>query len=138
VDRALETALLRRLHTLEGHFVERDEKIFPEEKIQLTGRKHAVLAAVVHRVNHHEKIRRKLVLVLRGIFLDLGRRAHRYAVLNRQRVEVENILQHTLRFLRARLLQIEPEKQIGVRQEGGHEEHLNVLAVQLALGGEGE
>ena len=115
-----------------------DEKILAQEKIQLAGGEHAILPAVIHRMNHHEKIKRKLVLLLRRVFLDLRRQAGFHTVLDGQRMEVKQFFEHELRLLGRGILEVNPEKQIRVRQQRGHEKHLNVLAVQAALGGKGK
>ena len=138
VDRALQATLLRLLHAAQRHFMEGHQEILPEKEVQFLRREHAILPAVVHRMDHHEQVRGELVLVLRHILLDLWRWAHRDAVLDRQLVEVKNVLQHQFGLLRRRLLQIEPQEEIGIRQQRRHEKSLNVLAVQLALSCERE
>ena len=130
--------LLTARSSVERHAAERrrvvgDEKILAEKEIQLARGEHAVLAAVIHRVDHHEQIRRELVLLLGRILLHLRRRADRHAVLDGQRVEMEHVLQHILGLLRRRVLQVHPEEQVRVAQQRRHQEHLDVLAVQPAL-----
>jgi hypothetical protein len=47
---------------------------------------------------------------------------------------MKNILQNELRFLGGCFLQIDPEKQTCVCQQRGHQERVDVLRVQAALG----
>ena len=46
---------------------------------------------------------------------------------------MKHIFQHILGFLRRWVLEIDPEKEIGVAQERRHQEHVDVLAVQAPL-----
>jgi hypothetical protein len=110
-----------------------DQEVLSEKEIQLAGREHAVLAAVIHGVDHHKQIGQEQLLLLGRILLDFRGRAHGHAVLDRQGMEMEDVLQHHLGLLGRRLLQVHPQKQIGVRQQGGHQECLDVLAVQTPL-----
>ncbi len=123
---------------LDWHVVIGHEKIFAEKKIQLARREDAFLPAVIHRVDHNEKIRRELVILLRLVIINLRRRAHVHAILDGQRMKMKNFLQNVFGFLRSRIFQIHPQKQIGVGQQGRHQEHINVLAVQFALGCENQ
>src|SRR3954470_3847533 len=102
VHGASETAVCGSLDTLERNIVVGDQKIFTQKKIQFTGRKHPIPSAVVNRVDHDKKIWGKSVLFLRLIFLHFGRRSDHYAVLDRERMEMENVLQNELGFLRSR------------------------------------
>ena len=133
LHRALETALGGRLNAPQRHLMVRDQKVLSQEEIQLAGREHAVLATVINRMNHHEQIGRKSVLFLRRILLDFRRRAQHDAIFNRERMEVKNVFQDKLGFLGRRLLQINPEKQVRVRQKRRHQERFDVLAVQTSL-----
>ena len=71
VHRAFQTALRGDLNASQRHLVIRDEKILAQKEVQLAGRKHTVLPAVIDPVNHHEQIRRKRVLFFRRVFLHL-------------------------------------------------------------------
>src|SRR5215831_12257112 len=53
-------------------------------------------------------------------------------------MKVEYFIEHELGFLGCRVLEVHPEEQVRVAQEGGHQEPINVPGVQPALGGEGE
>src|SRR4051812_7330728 len=53
-------------------------------------------------------------------------------------MKVKHTLQNQLRLLLRRPLQIDPQKQCGVCQKGRHQKQINVLSVQLSLGGEGK
>src|SRR6478735_1360996 len=53
-------------------------------------------------------------------------------------MKMENGLQHRLGLLRRGLLQVHPEEKVGIRQQVGHEPHIEVLAVQSSLRGEGK
>jgi hypothetical protein len=68
---ALHAAVLDVVDTFEMYVVVGDQEILPEKKIQLTRREHAVAPAVIHGVDHHENVRRELVLVFRGVLLNL-------------------------------------------------------------------
>ena len=138
MHRASEATFFGRLHAAQRQFVKSDQKILPEKKIQLAGGEHAVLAAVVHRVNHHEQVAGEPLLLLGLVFLDLGRGADGHAVFDGEGMKVEDVFQNKFGLGRCRLLQIQPEKKIRVRQQRRHEERLDVLAVKLALGGEGK
>ena len=134
----LHGAFLGHRHTAQGRFVVGDEKILAEKEVQLARGEHAVLAAVIHRVNHHEQVGREFVLLLGQILLDFGRRTDPHAVLNGKRVKMKQVLQDELGFLRRRLFEINPEKKIRVAQQRGHQEHLDVPRVQATLRGECE
>lgn len=84
----------------ERHIVIGHEEVLPQKEVQFTGGKDAVLAAVVHRVDDHEKIGRKLILILGGVLLHLWVGGGVDAVLNRQRMKVEDAAQDGLGFLR--------------------------------------
>ena len=133
---ALQTPLLDLRHALEMHVVKRDEEIFPEKKIQLTRREHAIAPAVIHRVNHQKQVGRKAVLLLRIVLLDLRRRTHRHAVLDRQRMKMKHVLEEKFRLLGRGFFEVHPEEKIGVRQQCGHQKRFDVLRVQAALRGE--
>ena len=107
----------------------RDQEITAEKEVQLAGGKYAVLAAVVHRVDHHEQIRGEPVLLLGGILVNLGGGTGCDTILNGQRMEVENVLQHVLGLLGRWAFQVHPEKEVGVTEQGRHQEHIDVLAV---------
>ena len=48
-----------------------DEKVFAEKEVQLARAEHSVFATVIHRMDHHEQIRRKSIALLGRVFLDL-------------------------------------------------------------------
>ncbi len=125
-------------HAAQWLFVVGDEKIFAEKKIQFTRGKQPVLPAVIHRVDHDEQIRREPVFLLGIVFLHLRRLAHGDAVLDGQRMKMKHIFQNRLHLLLGRRFKVNPEKQIRVREQGRHQEHIYVPAVQAALGGECE
>src|SRR5947207_2647294 len=90
VHRALQTTLPGDLHAPERRLVIGHQKILAQKEIQLARREHAVLAAVVHRVNHHEQVRRKSILFLRAVFLNLWRRTEHHTVFDRERMKMEH------------------------------------------------
>jgi len=47
---------------------------------------------------------------------------------------MEDVFKKKIGFLRRGILEVNPQKQLGVRQQRGHQEQLDVLAVQLAFG----
>src|SRR5687768_4364992 len=57
MHRSAQAPFFGRLDASQRHVVIRYEKILPEKKIQFTGGKDPVFAAVVHGVNDHKEIR---------------------------------------------------------------------------------
>ena len=51
---------------------------------------------------------------------------------------MENVFEDEFGLLDCWLLEIHPQKEVRVRQEGRHEKYLNILGVQATLGGECE
>jgi hypothetical protein len=47
---------------------------------------------------------------------------------------MEDVFEEEISFLRRGILEVNPQKQLGVRQQRRHQEQLDVLAVQLAFG----
>ena len=138
MHRAFDGALLGHGHTSQGTSVISYEKILSEEEVQLAGGKYAVLATVIHCVDDHEKVGRKLVFILGGEFLHFGCRADTNAVFNGERVEMEQRFQDEFLFFVGWIFEINPEEQVGVAQQGRHQKHLNVPRMMTALGGKGE
>ena len=58
----------------------------------------------------------------------------RDTVFDRERVKVEDVFQQELRFLRGGIFEVNPQEKLCVRQQRRHQEQLDVLAVQPALG----
>src|SRR4051794_36071933 len=85
-----------------------------------------------------EQVRRKPVILLRLVLLDLRRGGNHHTIFNRERVEMEDVFQNELALFGRRLLEINPKKQVCVRQQGRHEKQLNVLRMQLPLGRKGK
>ena len=115
-----------------------DEKVFAEKEVQLARAEYAILPTVIHRMNHHEKIRRKLVVILGRILFHLGRRTDTHAIFNGERMKMKQRLQHELLFHVGRIFEINPEKQICVAQQRRHQKHLDVACVKAALRSECE
>ena len=134
VRRIPQAHLRHHLHWPQRLAVKRYKKILAEVKTQLRRREHPVLAAVVHRVDHHEQVRGKCVVLFWQILLDLWRGTFCDTVFDRERVKVEDVFQQELRFLRGGIFEVNPQEQLGVRQQRRHQEQLDVLAVQPALG----
>src|SRR6185295_10288826 len=56
VHRASKTSIGSSLDAFQRHIVVSDQKVFTQEEVQFAGRKYAIATAVIHSVNHHEKI----------------------------------------------------------------------------------
>jgi hypothetical protein len=87
----------------------------------------------LHRVNDHEQIRREQIAFLRRIFFDLRRRTRLHAILDGQRMKMENLLQHFLPFRLRGIFQIHPEKKVRVREQRRHQKNFDVLRMEFAL-----
>jgi len=138
MHRAAQAALLDHGDAAQRHRVVGDEEVLPEEEVQLARGEGPVLAAVVHGVDHHEQVGVEAVLLLGLVGLDLWRGALVDAVLHRERVEMEHALEQLAGVLRAGVLEVHPQEEVGVRQEGRHEEQVDVPGMQPPGGGEGE
>jgi hypothetical protein len=138
VDGPFAAAFLDHLHAFHGPVVVGHQEVLPEEEVKLGGREHAVLAAVVDRMDHHEEVRGEPIFFLGEILLDLGRRGFGDAVLDGEWVEVEDIAENHLAPPRGGGFDIDPEEEVGVGQEGGHQERGDVLSVKPSFGGERE
>ena len=134
VRRVAQAHLRRQLHRPQRLAVKRHQEILAQVKTQFRRREHPVLPAVVHRVDHHEQVRRKGILLLRQILLHLRRRTLRHAVLDGQGMKMEDVFEEKIGLLRSRILEVNPQEQIGVHQQRRHQEQIDVLAVQSALG----
>ena len=138
VDGAAQAAFLDDRDAPQRHGVVGDQEVLPEEEVQLAGGEGPVLAAVVDRMDDHEQVGVEAVVLLGLVGLDLRRGALVDAVLDRERVEVEHALEQLAGVVRRRVLQIHPQEQVGVRQEGRHQEQVDVPGMEPSGGGEGE
>src|SRR5664279_2640345 len=77
--------------------------------------------------------RQELVLLLGGILVHLGQGTSHDAVLDGKGVEVEHVLQHIFGLLSRWAFQVHPEEEVGIAEQGRHQEHIDVLVVQPAL-----
>ena len=115
-----------------------DQEVLSQEKVQFAGRKDTIFAAVIDAVDDNEQVGGEHIPLSRLVFFYLRRRAGSDAVLDGKRVEVEDIFQNELGFLGRGVLQVHPQEQVGIGQQSGHQEHVDVPAVQLALGGKSQ
>jgi hypothetical protein len=53
-------------------------------------------------------------------------------------MKMKNSFQYPVRFLWYGIFQVHPKKEIGVRQQGGHQKYFDVLGVKTALCGKRE
>ena len=67
------------------------------------------------------------------VLLDLRRGTDLDAVLDRERMKMEHVLQKAFRFLGSGIFQIDPEEQIRIRQQRRHEKDFQTLTMQTPL-----
>src|SRR3954469_291304 len=136
VHRPAHASFFGGLHAAHWNVVVRHQKILAQKEIQFARRENAILPAVIHTVDHHEKVSGKFIVVLGRVLLYLRGGADSHAVLDRERMEMEYIYEDKFLLSGSGLFQVDPEKEVRVRQEGRHEEHFYVRAVQASLSGE--
>jgi len=138
VNGTAQAALLDDGDAPQGHGVVGDQEVLPEEEVELTGGEGPVFAAVVHGMDDHEQVGVEAVVFLGLVGLDLRRGTLVDAVFDRERMEVEHALQQLAGVFRGRILQIHPQEEVGVRQEGRHQEQVDVPRMEPSGSGEGE
>src|SRR3954468_15339721 len=74
------------------------QEISPEKEIEFGRGENILLAAVIDPMNDHEQIGGKAVTLFRGVFVHLGRWADGDTIFDRERMEMENILENGLNF----------------------------------------
>src|SRR4051794_31545586 len=95
---AFDRLLFSLRDTAQGDGMMRHQEVSPEKKVKLGGRECVIRAMVIDSVDNNKKIRWKLIVLGRNIFVHLGQARLGDAIFNGQGVEMKYLLKNRLIF----------------------------------------